>query len=482
MSDIEQRRVAGFRLSQSIGLIVALSGFVVGARIIADNSLLTHLATGDLIVATAEVPDVDPYSRQFAGEPWTVQSWLASLVYSWTVRLAGTPGLRLVHGLAAWAVMAGCWRLTSPANQLAVRTGLTVFPLAIGATFWAPRPFMFALLGLVVVLLVLRGFARPWVLLPTMWMWVNSHGSFPLAVVLLGAVIVGSLIDHRRVPRRELAILAWTAAGIGVGGVNPVGLRLWWFPFQLLGRGEALERVVEWEPPNFERPAEYLYLVGALIIVIAARRRLPWADLLPALAFFAGGLLAIRNIVPASVVIVVMVAPALAGLIGAETGERRGVLARGGSLAALAGLLAAGFSVLVSPGLTLERYPVNAVGYLEDHGLVANDEVVVVHREGVGNYLTYRFGSRARVFIDDRFDFYPVSQTSDHVELLYGVDYDEVLDRHQADVVLWQTESGLADWLAETPDWSLAYTDEDWLVACRRSSPVIDRCVAAGGD
>ena len=473
----EIRPDGGFRLSQAVGLLVALAGFVLGAKIISDNSLLTHLATGDLMVSTGDVPDVDPYSRQFAGEPWTVQSWMASLVYSWVVRVAGEPGLRLLHGLLASAVALGVWRLTSPANELASRTALVLYPLLIGATFWSPRPLMFGLVCMTVVLLALQDMIRPWALLPTMWLWVNSHGSFPLAVVLLGAVVVGSLVDERRLLRRELELAGWVGAGILLGGINPIGPRLWWFPFQLLGRGEALERVVEWEPPNFERPAEYVYLVGVVIVVLAAKRGLPWAALLPALGFYATGFLAIRNIVPASVVVVVMTAPAMAGFAGSGLGNRGGILARGGVVAGATGLVVATFAVMLSPGLSLDRYPVEAVDYLDDRGLVAAEDVVVVHREGVGNYLTFRYGPDADVFIDDRFDFYPVSQTSDHLELLYGVDYEEVLDRHQADVVLWQVDSSMAEWLTDEPAWSLAFTDDEWLVACRRASSVIDRCM-----
>jgi hypothetical protein len=145
-------------------------------------------------------------------------------------------------------------------------------------------------------------------------------------------------------------------------------------------------------------------------------------------------------------------------------------------VAGAAGLVASGLAVMSSPGLSLDRYPVDAVSYLDDQDLMPSDMVVVVHREGVGNYLTYRYGPEARVFIDDRFDFYPLSQTADHLELLYGTDYAAVLDRHDADVVLWETDSSLGEWLDGTDGWTLAYVDDEWLVACRRSSPVIDRC------
>ena len=99
-----------------------------------------------------------------------------------------------------------------------------------------------------------------------------------------------------------------------------------------------------------------------------------------------------------------------------------------------------------------------------------------MHREGVGNYLTYRYGAEAGVFIDDRFDFYPVDRTKDHLTLVYGGDYGDVLDRHRADVVVWERDSALTDWLDEEPGWDLAYRDDEWVVACRTGGPTADRC------
>jgi hypothetical protein len=470
------RPAAGPDLATAVGLILALVGFIVGARIISDNSLLTHLATGDLIIDRGTVPDVDPYSRYFVGESWTVQSWLASLIYSWSVLLGGDSALRVLHGSLGWLVMAGLWRLSAPARQLMTRVVLVTVPLLIGGTFWSPRPFMFGLVGLVALLLVLRRELAPWTLLPVMWLWVNSHGSFPLALALVGAAAIGHAIDHRAVPRHQLRVGVWVLAGIGLGGLNPIGPRLWWFPIELLGRDEALERVVEWSPPTFEQPAEYIYLGLIGLVLLAAKRGLGWAELLPALGFFAGGLLAIRNIAPASVVVPAMIAPALAGLVGAELGDRRNLISRALSAASVCGLAVSSIAVFTSPGFVFDRYPVDAVTFLEGKELATSPEVVLVHREGVGNYLTYRYGSDARVFIDDRFDFYPVAQTQDHLKLLYGGDFGEILDDHEADVVLWERDSLLADWLDDAPDWSLAYADDEWIVACRQTDLADQAC------
>ncbi len=463
-------------LGGGICLLLAVAGFVVGGKVITDNSLLTHLATGDLMVARGQVPVTDPFSRDFLGMSWTVQSWLASLVYSRAVEVGDEPMLRLIHGALAALVMVGVWRLTAPARQLLVRVVLAMMPLLIGGSLWSPRPFMVGLVGIVVVLLVMRGLVRPWALLPAMYLWVNSHGSFPLALVLLGAAAVGCAIDERRVPTTHLRLGGWAVAGILLAGFNPVGPRLWWFPVMLLSRGEALEGVVEWAPPGFDKPVDFVYLGLLPLLIVAAKRGMPWVDLLPAVGFFAVGLLAIRNMAPASVVVAAMAAPSFADLVGRTLGEERGRPARIVTVAGVAGLVVSVVAVAFSPGLSLDRYPVDAVDYLEARSLVPANDVIVVHREGVGNYLTYRYGAEAGVFIDDRFDFYPVDRTRDHLTLVHGGDYRDVLDRHGADVVVWERESTLAGWLDEQPGWDLAYRDDEWVVACRTTSPAAERC------
>ncbi len=458
------------------GWLMAVAGFAVGGKVISDNSLLTHLATGNLIVDSGRVPDVDPYSGDFAGMAWTVQSWLASLIYSRAVDLGGESVLRLLHGALAALVMVGVWRLVAPARQLVVRAALAILPLLIGGSLWSPRPFMFGMVGIVVVLLAMRGMLRPWALLPAMYLWVNTHGSFPLAFVLLAAAAVGSVIDERRLPRHHLRLMGWVGAGCLVAGLNPVGPRLWWFPVALLGRGDALEQVVEWTSPAFDEPVDYIYLLLLALMAVAARRGLPWADLLPALGLFVAGLMAIRNMAPASLVVVAMVAPALADLVGRTRGDQAGRPARFVTVAGMTGLVVSSLAVLAGPGLSLDRYPVDAVDYLEDQALLPPSDVVTVHREGVGNYLTYRYGPAAQVFIDDRFDFYPIQRTEDHLTLVHGGDYQEVLDRHRADIVIWERDSNLADWLDDEPEWDLAFRDDEWIVACRNTGAAVESC------
>ena len=63
-------------LSTLLGACAALVGAGIGARRLDDNSFLTHLATGRLMLEDGIVR-TDAFTWTSAGEPLVVQSWLA---------------------------------------------------------------------------------------------------------------------------------------------------------------------------------------------------------------------------------------------------------------------------------------------------------------------------------------------------------------------------------------------------------------------
>ncbi len=500
----------GIDVATAVGILLAAIGFSITARVTADNSLLTHVATGRLILDSGSVPTVDPYSSHFSGDTWTVQSWLASVVYAATVELGGFAWLRVLHGWIGFGLVAGFWQITASARSLAIRVALTVGLLVVADAFWSPRPLLFGLAGLLAVLLALEGRLRPWWLVAVMWVWVNSHGSFPLAAILWGATAAGAAVDGfigqisqgdrvggvverlrasvMTVPSRVWQVGGAVAVGTLAGAIGPLGSRLLWFPFVTVLRRESMERVVEWQAPTFSSPSELLYLALIGVVAFAASRgSFAWRYLLPAVAFLAVGFLAVRNIAPGAIVTLGLLAHGLVharptdrGSVGSEALGGRGRDFSGPALVGAVGglmlvLMLAAMAV-GGPGLNLDRYPVAAVDYLEERELVARQDVSLVHREAVGNYLTYRFGTEASVYMDDRFDFYPIERTADHLDLVYGGQYDEVLSKVDASVVLWQSDGLLADWLRRSDGWSMAYEDDEWIIACRRGTSTYSTC------
>ncbi len=469
---------SGLTLGTAFAVFFGVIGFLIGRRTIGDNSFLTHFATGRLILETGSVPRTDPYSFTAAGDPWVVQSWLASVLYASADEFLGGFGVRLLNGALCASSASLIWKLTSrKSDRIFIPLCLTATVLAIGATMWAPRPLLFGLLGFVLVFGAIEGLVKPVWLLPIMWVWVNTHGSFPLAGVLVGTIGVGMWLDDRRFPKREAQILGWVAGGILLGAINPLGPKLLWFPLQLLQKGDALENVIEWRPFALSGFNSWIFFTLVVAFVASIVARPCWRSVVPGFVFTVAALMAIRNILLASVVLSIVSAPGLVLAYGQIRTGDRGPIVR----IITAGSVALGCLAVVSIGfsapLNLTGFPEAEISALSLEGRLEGDSRLL-HPDRVGNYLSLKKGTEATVFVDDRFDFYPQQVIDDLEVMTYGGDYAAVIDRYEPDAILWKSGGGFQAWLEARADWDVAEpmmieasiegepdTESEWFIA-----------------
>jgi hypothetical protein len=147
-----------------------------------------------------------------------------------------------------------------------------------------------------------------------------------------------------------------------------------------------------------------------------------------------------------------------------------------------------------SGGVSLRGYPVGALDWMDQHGLLASD-LRVAEEDYVGNLLELRYGVEANAFIDDRYELHTSALVDDYTTLKHGLPgWSSVLDRYGIDVVVWHRDSPLGALLLDSPAWRVAYDDETavvpsgpdhaervaiakakpFIVACR---PTVTRCV-----
>lgn len=451
-----------------------LWGLFIGLGQISDNSFFTHLATGRLILQDG-IPRHDPYSFTAVGEPWVVQSWLASWLYGFVDSWWGPAGLRVLMGLTTAGLAAIVWALTRPARSLVPRIVIAALVLGVGTSVWAPRPLLIGLVLLGLTLLVAEGRVPPPVLLPALYLWVNVHGSFPLALVALAALAIGRRLDGEK-PSVELRALAWAAGGVVLGMLNPLGPVLVIFPVRLLKRQEILQQIIEWQSPSFSTNWARLFLLQALVAVVLLVRRPSYRAAVPLVVFLAASLLGVRNVAVASLVFVPGMAYGMAGL-GSITGrERRGR----GAVVAVAVLAVASLLLVVNatrePTYDLRTYPVDALAWTQQAGWLT-PTVNVATQETVGNLLELERGTDARAYIDDRVDMYPAGVVDDFLLVLRGrPGWQRVLDDDQddqVDVVIWEADQPLVSLLAADDAWRIPYLDGRFVVACRRDAPAL---------
>lgn len=445
-----------------MALGAALWGLKLGLEPLHDNSFLTHLAGGRLVL-DGGIPRSDPFSFTAPGAPWVVQSWLAAGLYALTDRLWDGYGALVLNAVLMVSLALVVVRLTRPLSSLLPRLALVGVALGVGAGAWAERPLLFGLLGIGLTLLVVeeRRIDPRW-LLPAYALWVNLHGSFPLGLVLLVTLAVGSRLDGRSVAL-ELRALRWAVGGVLVGALGPLGPRLLLFPVQLLGRNDVLSDVVEWMAPTFTSGWERLWLLQLLGAAVLLVRRPRWRAAVPLFVFGAASLLAVRNVPVASFVLLPGMVAACSGLGSIDAGRRsRAALFACGALAAVGAALvvvAAG-----QPAYDLRSYPSAQFALLGDLGSRR-----VASQDFVGNWLTAVRGTDAAVFYDDRFDMYPADLSEDYGVLNDGgPGWQDVLDRRGVDTVVWRRDLPLAQLLAQSPDWHVVSGARAWVTAVRR--------------
>jgi hypothetical protein len=171
-------------------------GALLGSAPLGDNSFLTHLATGRLMLEHGAV-HADPYSWTRGGAPWVVQSWGASGLYAGLEKLGGAAAIRIVVALVAGTLLALVWRLTRPAGGLLPR--LLLMALAGGSQFagWSERPQIFAFALLAGALVIVMEGHPAWWLTPMFAVWVNLHGSFPVGIAAVGLVTLALVLERR---------------------------------------------------------------------------------------------------------------------------------------------------------------------------------------------------------------------------------------------------------------------------------------------
>lgn len=440
----------------------------MGLLQIHDNSFLTHVATGRLILAHG-VPHSDPYSFTAHGHPWVIESWLAEVLYGLVERAGQGHALVLLHAAITAVLALLVWVLSAPAKTLLGRILACGAVLAVGTGYWSPRPITLALVLFALVIYMAeseRG--SPWLAVPIMWVWVNVHGSWPFALAYVLARMAGRALDRRplgpHLPRLTAAVAGGSLLGIG----NPFGWRLLAYPSIVITHHAAFSHILEWESPSFSDPTNAIFLAEVLLaLVLLVARRGSIEDALVTVAFAATAFDASRNVPVAALVVVPVLARGLQGL-GTINGSRRSVASAGALVlvVALGAVLLA--RAMERPAYNLSAYPVKEVGWMQARGLVPGR---VATQDYVGNYLEFRYGARASAFIDDRVDMYPESVENAYGVLLDGAPgWQQVLKRYRVTAVLWARSQPLAGLVAEDPRWHVVLSDRDWIVAVPRTS------------
>ncbi|MGE0481237.1 MAG: hypothetical protein AB7Q17_12265 [Phycisphaerae bacterium] len=422
-------------------LVLTLAVLVGFMPIPRDPDLWFHLAGGDFIRTTRDVPSIDVFSITRGGAPWVPHSWLFDMLVSTAWATIGPRATEALMALVFAAAVLGAYQMLRRSDVSPVLACLVCAALAIAAgNSRGLRPQVFSLLFTVLTLGALLAHAirpgrRILLTIPVLFVvWAQLHGACVMGVGVMLIWFVGRVVDalvERAWGERRFE-LRMLAACVGLGAVAVLVTPHEITHYEYLALTMKLKylhaNVAEWQAPKALSASvpdvhAYVLLGGLLLVLGRSRRAVPFAPALTSAALLMLALSGARHIPLAWVGAIPLLgsvlgaaarraAPAERG-VGAEAMGPRAAptrVAGGGAArrAAAAGMGAVGvFAGLWSyPTTVRERYsrvePVRGAALLAAKGR----DVRVFTTYNTGAYVLWCGAQHLRVFVDSRADVY----------------------------------------------------------------------------
>ncbi len=477
------------QMSVFVGLLTFALTFFLLSRTPADADMWWHLRAGQVMWEEKRILLTDPFSFTRTGVPWVNAFWLAEIIFYLIYRLAGFFGIALfvalMGGVTFWLIYR---RLTG--NPL-LNSAIILLAVLTAAPIWSPRPqlFSFFLLALLDKLLDdhRQGrFRKLWMLVPLFVLWVNLHGGWIWAFLLLIAYIIGSVMDMlftkdlRNTEKWKdiRSLLLWTIVGALAIGLNPNGLAIWKLPFHTV---DVSMQIQEWQSPDFHQISFHplLWIIFLLIITgsLSGKQR-SWATLLKLIGFAYLTFVSQRNIAPFAIIAAPILASwantALEELLSTwqlekikvssqEINPRIAALLNSFILVLLLTISIVRLAWLSTSDKVNKEYPLAAVQWIQ----MNRPEGQLFNSYNWGGYLTWTLPEYP-VYIDGRADLYGNELISEWQSIVRGTAQGiSSLDERNVNVVLLEPDQPLVKEL-EAGGWMTAFSDEISIVLIRK--------------
>lgn len=477
-------RILSFPVAQAALLCVLA---VMSARSnLNDPDMWWHLRTGQIIASTHSIPASDLFSYTTNHQASVPQEWLSQLSMYTLFKLGG------FSGVAVWLCVAGALLFVSGYLLCCAYTSNPKIGFLGGLTIWmfstvgfAPRPQMIGYLFLSLELLLIHlGRTRnpKWFFsLPILFaLWVNSHGSFMLglvvAAIFLGASFMpfraGLLVSRAWAPGVRKVYIAAVAMLPLALLCNPVGIRQILYPVDtLINQPIGLAQVLEWQPLRLvdARGIGLMATIACILIVVIVRQsELMWDELL---LLAVGTWLAVSHL-RLVFVFGILAAPILCRVLSDFWDGYRAEQDRPWpNLILIAGSVVV--AVLAFPDRAniaqqLDRNnPVGAVAYMKTNqlsGPMLNEYVY-------GGYLIWA-APEFPVFVDGRADVFEwTGVLGDFTQWeTFQTDPRQLLDKYRISFCLLARKSPMSTVMALLPGWRLAYQDDNSVIFKRVNS------------
>ena len=457
----------------ALGAALVLLVFIFNSHSVSDPDIWWHLNNAEQILH-GHMPRVDTYSWTAKGSPWMDHEWLAEIPFYFAFKSFGLRGLYgFSFFLASLILCLILYRSARRTGDVKNAFVVAVYCVLLTVVSFGPRMLLFGWIYMIVMLLALDRFREGstkaiWVIPPLFLLWVNSHGSWMIGLVVFGIVAASGLlsfkyglIETRRWTKSELKLLI-TVGVLSVLAlfINPYGYKLVTYPFDMAFHQKLnIEHVEEWASVDFHNARGKVVFIALAAIVLSAllsKRKVLLADLLLLVLALYSGITYIRFLF----LLAILASPFLTARIRLFPPYDPKIdkpMLNLGFLAVVLAIIVWRFPSEAKLNTDLEKqFPSKAASYLVDNNI--RDRVLTHYMWG--GYLE-RYAPGLPVFIDSRVDIFEYNGTlKDYLDLIGLKEPLAILDKRNIQYVFFKPDDHLVYLLRHTGGWDVAYEDK----------------------
>jgi hypothetical protein len=434
---------------------------------------------GKDILQDRAIPTVDTLSYTYPGTPISYQPWLSSVILWIVYSFGGATFTFLLRGLCiaiAYAIVWTLMRAVGTGTKLA--TFLTILLGFSSSMNWSMRPQMFAYPLFAITLWVLWHWQNQrakmmWLLPISIALWVNLHGSFILAFILMGAALVFGRGD-----RKQLSI--WFGLSLLASFISPPGVFAWRSVSDIFNSQSIQLYAAEWQPPvnlGWQMNIFFGWLLLFIPLVAISPRRLSLLEWIWFLGFGWLALSGLRNVIWFMFVMAVLSGALLGELL--KSFKQEAVIENSNSALNFAlSLLIFLLPLMMLPGIReswwkdspppyhAETTPIEATKWLASHPDLPGP---MFAEYTFSSYLTFALPSRP-VWIDNRFHVYPPEHWEKYLAISSAKpQWEKLLEKDKINLLMLSLHSQptLVEVVEESNQWCEQYRDKNAVIFSR---------------
>jgi hypothetical protein len=470
--------LGSLRIAFSFPVMLVAWIFLVVVRLaernLPDPDIWWHLRNAQFLFTHHQLPNVDTYSFTVAGQPWMNHEWLAEIPYYLAWRAFGLEGIEILMLVLLESIFLLLVYLSYQRSRHIKASILACwFAVALGTVNFGPRTVLFGYLYMVILLIILerfrtRGGAVLWLLPPLFCLWINTHGSWSLGMIIFALFIgCGMVQGHwgnlvaRKWSRPELKVLIISiCASCAALVINPYGYHLVLYPLDMAFRQKLnIASVDEWVSVDFHGPRGKVVLILLVLLLCSAIiSRYQWklSDLVLVLFAFYCGLTYERFLFLAGII----TAPIVAEMATFVPPYRPEIDKRWLNAAIIFGVLAFAAYRFPTPNeleqQVAQEYPAEILPFLKANQFPGH----TLNYYNWGGYLEWNV-PQLKTFVDSRVDIFERAGVfGDYLKVQGMLDPEGVLDRYQIQFILFPGRQPVIHVLEGNPKWKVIFKDQ----------------------